>query len=69
VSGKKVSTFGGGGSSYASFSATDETDSVFAGAVTSQGVVVAGSSINSVGLQIAVARLTDDDIFLGNFER
>ena len=68
ASGRKVSTFGSGGSSYTSFAASDETDP-FAAVVTKQGVVVAGSSINSVGLQIGVARLTNDDIFSSNFER
>jgi uncharacterized delta-60 repeat protein len=66
--GHKVPTFGGGGSTYASFASVDDTSTPTAEVITSRGIVVVGASINTAGLQIGVARFQFDSVFANGFD-
>jgi uncharacterized delta-60 repeat protein len=67
LAGTKVASFGGGGSTYASFASADTMDTPRALLLTTRGLVVAGSSING-SLQFGVARLQYEHIFESGFE-
>ena len=68
LTGHAVPSFGGLGSSYASFAAADDTDFPEAVVVTRGGIVIAETSLTAGAEKFSVARLQHEHIFGNSFE-